>query len=381
MSGLLRPKFSEGQILGAGDLTALVVYDQQGLLFHETTEHLWGVAQGLTLTTKANSDSNSTPFVDVSLSPGRAVDRLGRTMVVTESLPLDPSQFFDAIANIDTKKFYPVYVQAKDVDKPGETQPGKCGATLSTITEESLQIVFGNPGSEKGVVEAENATVDHVGDTPLLTDMVLVGWVQFDPAIFNKEGRFTAVATEANGASIRYVGVVASDVVAGGGTLTLHTRPDGQRFAVELAEDGKGGCTLKFGKQNGTNPVQAAVTIDEKGNITYTGVLDPLPPAKIQAVSGFANDGVFLPLPPGITEDNVKSGAVSLHVVLTPVPTPNVAVTLPSGAHGLPFVDTCEIDQHRQLTCIVRWVNPNHPTQDFIMLAGGCNYLIAASGA
>lgn len=376
----MRPKFSEGQILGAGDLTALVVYDQHGLALHESTEHLWGLAQGLVLTTKDDQDSLGNKFVHVSVSPGRAVDRLGRAIVVTDPLPLDPGDFLAKIANVDNQKFYPVFVQAVDVDKPGDTQPGKCGVTLATRTEESLQVVFGNPGTELTVLDQQAATVDKLFDTPTSSDMVLVGWVQFDPNI--QSGQFITVNMgQANGASIRYVGVVASDVVAGGGTLTLHTRPAGKRFVLSMTEDSTGHCQLAFGKQDGTNPVVPTFSVNDKGDITYAGKLSPAPPAQTLAESGLVFDGARLPLPAGVTDDDVTNGKFRIHIALTPPTRSPQLVLMPNGqTHlALPFVESCGIDAKRVLSCSIRWVDTTHLSRSVVVPAA-CNYLIIASG-
>src|SRR5262249_35379693 len=159
-----------------------------GAILHERTEHLWGVAQGLELTTKPNTDGNK-KYVDVSLSPGRAVDRLGRAIVVTTALPPDPTLFPGQIATPDPPKPSPAVLQAVDVPQLGDTQPGKCGVTLTTRIEEGLQISFGNPGTEISIVDAQPATVDEGLGTSTDDDKVLVGWVQFDPTISNNEGR------------------------------------------------------------------------------------------------------------------------------------------------------------------------------------------------
>src|SRR5262245_39133472 len=89
---VVRPTYKEGQILGAADLNAQLTYERLGAVLHERTEHLWGVAQGLELTTTTQT-LGGTKYVDVSVAPGRAVDRLGRSIVVTEPIPLDPDAF------------------------------------------------------------------------------------------------------------------------------------------------------------------------------------------------------------------------------------------------------------------------------------------------
>jgi len=387
MSGPLRPKFSEGQILGAADLNAQVEYERLGSVLHERTEHMWGVAQGLALTPgpNPNKDAAGIPYIDVSLSPGRAVDQLGRSLVVTAAIPLEPKTFRDQIATQDKNKLYPVYVQSALVDKVGDTQPGKCGVSLVTRQEESVQVSFGNPGSEIGVLDREQVTVDQGFGQQTSDDKVLVGWVQFDPTISNNEGRFTAVATQGNGVSIRYVGVVASDVVAGGGTLTLHTRPSGQRFMVSITENPQGGCLLAFGKQTGSDPIVPTFTVDDKGNVTYAGALTPSPIAKTLAESGFAFDGVTLPLPAGVTQKDVDDKKVRLHMLVTPVYLTPTTVTFSDGTTGraAPFVETCSVDPDtRVVSCSVRWVGRTDTTAPFVdvLQPNACRYLIVASG-
>lgn len=381
MTGPLRPTFSEGQILGAADLNAQVDYERLGAVLHERTEHLWGVAQGLVLTTLPSSDSNGNAFVVVTLSPGRAVDPLGRAIVVTAPVPLQPSDFTGQIANPDKTRFYPVFIQAIEVPKVGDTQPGKCGVTLTTRVEESQQLAYGSPGSEIPILDQELPTVDEGLGTPTLNTKVLVGWVQFDTSI--QGGQFIAVnTTQANGVSIRYVGVVASDVVAGGGVLTLHTRPDGQRFMLSMTESSTGGCLLAFGKQDGSNPVVPTFSVDDKGNITYAGALTPAPLAKTLAESGIAWDGVTLPLPAGVTQDDLDHGKVRLHITVTPMFHPPRSQLLPTGGSqpALPFIETCSVDAHRKLSCSVRWLLPTNPLDNFVVLPNACTYTIIASG-
>jgi hypothetical protein len=382
VSGPLRPKFSEGQILGAADLTAHVDYERLGSVLHERTEHLWGVAQGLALTPKDNQDAANNKYIDVELSPGRAVDQLGRSIVVMAAMPLEPKTFLEQIANPDRNKLYPVYVQAALVDKVGDTQPGKCGITLVTRQEESVQVSFGNPGSEIAVFDRELVTVDQGFGKQTLNDKVLVGWVQFDPKISNNEGRFTALATQANGVSVRYVGVVASDVVAGGGTLTLHTRPSGQRFMVSIAENPQGGCVLAFGKQTGTDPIVPVFTVDDKGNVRFEGALSPSPIAKTLAGSGLAFDGGKLPLPSGVTQPDVDDDKVLLHMSVTPLPLQPTSMTMPDNTivEAIPLIE-CSVDPDTRIVrSVVRWADPTKAASNYFEEPNPCRYVIIASG-
>lgn len=383
MSAAPRPKFSEGQILGAADLNAQVDYARAGAVLHERTEHLWGVAQGLTLTTTPNKDSNQLDYVDVSLQPGRAVDQLGRSIVVTTAIPLDPADYKQHVATRDKTKLCPVFVQVNDVDLTGDTQPGKCAVTVTTRVDEAVQVVFGSPGTELAILDQTEATVDQTLDTATPSTMVLVGWVQFDPTISTGEGKFIATATEGNGAKVRYVGVVASDVVAGGGELQLHTRPDGQRFLLSITEDATGGCKLEFGKQDGSNPMAPTFSVDEKGNVTYTGALTPAPPSKTQAQSGYVFDGMALPLPTGILQTDVDAGKVVLHMMVTPIPLPPMAVTFPGDTATTEAfaLAECSVDPvSRIVTSTVRWAAHDAPASKFIVKSVRCRYLIIASG-
>jgi hypothetical protein len=382
---VLRPTYKEGQILGATDLNTQLDYERLNAVLHERTEHLWGVAQGLGLDVieRTLNDAAKTKYVDVNLAPGRAVDRLGRSIVISEAIPLDPDLFKQQITKPDAqmRTWYPVFVQAIEVPRAGETAPGKCSVALTTRIEESLQVSFGSPGEEIAVLDQQAATVDEAFGTPALNDKVLVGWVKFNPGTGIQ--KFTEVATQANGIRVRYVGVVASDVVAGGGELTLHTRPGGARYAIQLVEDSAGGCKLKFGKQDGNGAITAVFSVDEQGAMTY-GSLTPAPVASTAAESGIAFDGVTLPLPADVTEAQVNQGTVRLHILLTPwAHTPmlrTLPFTNPPGLKlALPFVVKCSVDADRKVRCSVRWQDPGDD-KNFVVAPSACTYVIVASG-
>jgi hypothetical protein len=370
VTAILRPKFSEGQVLGAADLNAQVDYDRQAMLLHERTAHLWGVVQGLALVPGTPSGGS----VPISLQPGRAIDRFGRSIVVTAAIPLDPTDF--QLTSTSKNQLFPVFVQAVETSQAGSTQPGKCSTTAITRIVEGVQISFGTTGSEIQIDEQQPAGVGDPLTAATSDDKVLVGWVAVDPTskLFVK-----ASATSSTGQGIRYAGVVASDVVALGGTLSLHTRATGTRYAVTVKETSTGGCELRFGKQDGDGAVTPTFTVDDQGNVSYAGALHPLPAAKTVAESGVAYDGVCLPLPAGVTPAQVTSGAIRIHVVLTPIPQ---APQKFGGKPYLPIVTKCAVDMtgDRRLRCTVTWVDPTAPGTT-VDLAGTCNYLLVASGA
>jgi len=372
VTGLLRPAFSEGQILGANDLNAHVTYDRLGAALHERTEHLWGVAAGLALaaTQKASSGDR---FVAVQLLPGRAVDRLGRVIVVTEAVDVEPALFTDQIAVPNGTDRYPVYIQAIERPRSATARPGACSTAQPAQIEESFQLSFGAPGSEISILDQDAAPVADGFGTPTSSDKVVVGWVRWNQQL----AQFASVETSSEGRRVRYVGVVASEVVAQDGRFGVRTRPGGARFALTVAEDTAGGCELQFGKQDGNNPVSAVFTVDAKGNITHTGTLSPLPAAQVNAESGVAFNGIRLPLPSGITEDQVSQGKVRIHSVLSAVPVP------PRGdlasATSFPLVLQCALDEDRRVRCQIRWISSFNPL-DFVDLPAACTYLLVASG-
>jgi hypothetical protein len=374
VTGLLRPAFSEGQILGANDLNAHVTYDRLGTVLHERTEHLWGVAAGLELAATQKTTSGGERFVAVQLMPGRAVDRLGRVIVVTEPIDVEPALFTDQIATPTTTDRYPVYIQAIERPRSGDARPGACSTAQPTQIEEGFQLSFGGPGSEISILDQDAAPVADGLGAPTLFDKVVVGWVRWNPTLT----QFAGVETSSEGRRVRHAGVVASEVVAHAGSLGFRTRPGGARFALTVAEDTAGGCELRFGKQDGNDPVSPVFTVDAKGNIAYQGTLSPLPAAQTNAESGVAFDGVRLPLPARISEDQVSQGKVRIHALLTAVPVAP-RTDLDGGATFFPLVLRCALDDDRRVRCQIRWISSADPTQ-FVDLAAACTYLLVASG-
>jgi len=373
VTGLLRPAFFEGQILGANDLNAHVTYDRLGSALHERTEHLWGVAAGLALAATPKTTSNGDRFVAVQLLPGRAVDRLGRVIVVTEALDVEPALFTDQIAVPNATDHYPLYIQAIERPRSATARPGACNTAQPATIEEGFQLSFGAPGSEISILDQDAAPVADGFGTPTAADKVVVGWVRWNPAL----EQFASVETSSEGRRVRYVGVVASEVVAQDGRFGVRTRPGGARFALTVAEDTAGGCELRFGKQDGNNPVSAVFTVDARGNITYQGTLSPLPAAQVNAESGVAFDGVRLPLPAGISEDQVSQGKVRIHALVSAIPVPPRSDLV--GATAFPLVLRCALDDDRRVHCQIRWISSLDP-QQFVDLPAACTYLLVASG-
>jgi hypothetical protein len=83
-----RPRFYEGQYLGAEDMTAALEYSRIQQARHSLGGHTWGIATGLQLREVASPSGDK---VDVYVQPGYAWDGFGRPIVVLSpyKLPVD----------------------------------------------------------------------------------------------------------------------------------------------------------------------------------------------------------------------------------------------------------------------------------------------------
>jgi len=108
-----RPRFYEGQYLGADDINAVVEYDHEMIARHELGLHGWGIAVGLTLLEQPTPGAPKRQ--NVFLAPGLAEDGFGRKIVV-----LTPAQLPDTL--------FAKIPFAADVDDPSKnngTPPGR----------------------------------------------------------------------------------------------------------------------------------------------------------------------------------------------------------------------------------------------------------------
>ena len=84
-----RPKFFEGQYLGADDLEQLVAYVRELHARHLLGGHGWGIGMGLELVEQTAPDGT----LEVYLLPGYAIDGYGRCIVVPNPLRLTTDLF------------------------------------------------------------------------------------------------------------------------------------------------------------------------------------------------------------------------------------------------------------------------------------------------
>ena len=128
--------------------------------------------------------------------------------------------------------------------------------------------------------------------------------------------------------------------------------------------------TLTFGLYKGGNAVDARLTINAKGDVTATGIIKgALIPGEIRVQSGTVTDGVIIPLPPDISEDQVARSAVILHLHLTP----HTPQTTNPGSGYVPI--ECRVDADRRLHCLVQVT----VFESSVQQPGAADYLMVAT--
>ncbi|HEY1403180.1 MAG TPA: hypothetical protein VGB05_03570, partial [Pyrinomonadaceae bacterium] len=125
------------------------------------------------------------------------------------------------------------------------------------------------------------------------------------------------------------------------------------------------------------NPV--LFTFKANGDLTAVGKISgALKSGSAYVQSGIITDGVVLPLPTGVKEEDVGPGKAALHVHLSP----RLAGAVPPPAPGvwIPYPQECEVDADRRVRCLVRWINLGvAPPTDIRDLPGACDYTVIVS--
>ncbi len=377
MTAPLRPQFFEGQLLAAGDLGAQVDYARFGDAVHARTQHTWGVVVGLTLRTDPQTAQDGTQYVDVYLEPGVAIDPSGRRIVVDTEQMLSTIDFsgLGVAGSNETAALYPVYILG--IDQPQQSaSAGSCATGSPTRVAETCQITFGRPGSEASA-QAPAAVSYSAGPSTGLS--VLVGYVSWNPAIAG--GQFTSVNVASPTGNIIYAGARAATVVAPAGSVALLTQDtgSGSRFALALAEDGQGGCTLTFGKQTGSGELSQTFQVDDKGDVTFSGAWKVQLPTAPVVESGVISHGACVPLPTGVTDAEITAGQFSVHVVVTPLASGITHYLFNSTTElAYPVPIQCSADVNRRVTSFVMWQSLVTPSNQQIASAP-CQYMVVAA--
>ncbi|MGW4523934.1 hypothetical protein [Amycolatopsis sp. NPDC004378] len=370
MTGPLRPEFREGQVLAAADLAATVAYARATAVRHARLAHDWGIADGLGLTTENRTDpATNARFVEVSVQAGLAVDGTGREIVVPAAVVLSEADF-EAVNGADrpTTEPYPVFLTAADRAQPA-TGPTSCASSAGpTRVEESYQILFKRLGDERLVADQQPPAVNAAPAAPPVQWLVLLGFVQWTA------GHFTAVFPTARGVAPRFAGVRADTVSARSGTLALRTQPAVGEGKPALVLSGSDAPTLVYGLYKGTGEVDPLMTVEANGNLTIAGSFSgQISAGSVLATSGSATDGMVLPLPSGVTPEEVADGRVSLHVYVTPrIPPSDKGLTVPAEA---------TVDDQRRVRCRLRFYDPAATPAAVTEEPGSVDFLVLATVA
>jgi hypothetical protein len=377
-----RPVFYEGQILGALDLEATVDYSRGQEARHERYLHTWGIAAGLDLKKKPKqieTSAGTVDYVEVVLSPGVAIDGRGREIVVAEEKRLVEDDFVQLnVAINDKTALYPVLLIGRDTTAPASAfNIGDCAAAQPTRKVEDYEITFRSPGED---LELNTQTVPEISEGPGSSNaanvwMVLLGFVRWDKDL----KKFTDIATTAPGVARRYAGVLADEVAARGGSLLLRTQPKSVSGKPALLLDETGDGELKFGLLNAAGAVTPLLTVTSKGDLTAVGTISGAAASgNVYIQSGVAMDGVVLPLPRGVAEEQVGPGKAVAHIYVnlrpTGMPPPDLTTT------WIALPQECEVDANRRVRCLVNWFGIAGPLVGTpAVRAGQCDYFIVVS--
>ncbi|MEU6549146.1 hypothetical protein ABZ915_02520 [Streptomyces sp. NPDC046915] len=373
MTGPMRPAFHEGQVLAAADLSATVEYARGVSARHARHLHDWGVAEGLALVTEPRTDPlTNARYVEVSVSAGFAVDGTGREIVLTDPVVLRESDFEEINgADQKTSEPYPVFLATADREPAASPQPDSCaGSTARTRVEESYQIIFGRLGDERVYADPQPPAIGAAPADPPVLWHILLGYVRWT------DGHFTGAETTARGVPVRYSGVRADTVSAQSGSLTLRTAPATQEGKPAIVLSGGDKPSLVFGLYRGGGALDPLMTVEANGNLRITGSFNGLLPVGSTLVtSGTATDGMLLPLPSGITAEQVADGRVVAHVHLTPRTPPVLAEsTLYSPVEAT-------VDENLRVRCRARLYDPVAAPGQVVERPGAVDFLVVATVA
>jgi hypothetical protein len=157
--------------------------------------------------------------------------------------------------------------------------------------------------------------------------------------------------------------------------VVLRAGPRGENGTAALAVENANGGELRFGLQNSNGDVIPVFTVTGKGDVRAEGKITGAIAGGVQVQAGVAFDGAMLPLPPGITAEQVDSGSVLIQTQVSPhyaVP----ALAPPGAGAWLMQPVECRVDG-RRVFCRVRWRDSAGVAAD-LELPGACDYLLLA---
>src|SRR5947209_7405171 len=161
INGTERPRFFEGQYLGAQDLMLAVDYERAQRARHSLGAHTWGIAMGLQITERPIAGGTS---IDMYIQPGYAWDGFGRPVVVLSPYRIPPDLFAPFRCAGAPDCAVEVWLQYVD-SETGGPRPGfeTCGGTDQfSRVQESFTLVVGarTPTQQRSPISVAGMSVD-----------------------------------------------------------------------------------------------------------------------------------------------------------------------------------------------------------------------------
>jgi hypothetical protein len=365
--------FSENQILSAADVNAIVSHARGSRARHDRYLHSWGIASGLELVGTPRTDTAGA-YVEVTVSPGLAIDGSGREIFVTESVRVSEDAFdqlnITDSANDPTKHFYPVFIVGRDEQGgAADRRTSVCLEHRSTRVSESHFITFGSLGSAADLdlqVPADPDAPVGSGQAPW---RILLGFVSWNGT------RFVEVRHDDGGVTRRYVGVRAGEVIGLGDSLVLRSAPRTVSDKAALVVDNTDGGQMRFGLHDSQGNVVPVLTVNSKGDVIAEGKILGAIAGGVQVESGVITDGLEVPLPAGITQEQMDSGEASLQIQVRPrFQQPASLPALAAGEYWVQQPLDCRV-VGRRVVCLVRWT-PTAGAPGPFVLPGVCDYVV-----
>ncbi len=362
-----RPVFEEGQILGADDLGVMLDYSRNQDARHARCAHLWGIAEGLDV--KA-VDGN------LEVAPGMAIDSSGAAIILTDKAIATPSLFQEQLTRNEETGFFPVFLVAQHGPSPSQGIADRCGESAGYRETESGRVQFGLVNTLVEWDTNQKPPAIAIGPDDRTLRRVLLGFAEWEKS----SGKFKSFKKTHENYRPRYVGVRAETVESATGRLTLRVQStESKDVALVFVDLLDAKNMFAFGLADGRGGINRLLTVDKDGNVTAKGVINgaaPIKPGEIYVQSGQATDGIHLPLPAGIEREQVTSGKISLHIMLTP----NFADSVQPTTAGLtPRVKECVVDRETmEVHCVNEWLSAVAAATPEI-LPGVCDYLLIAT--
>jgi len=271
-----RPRYYEGQYLGAADLEAAIDYARLQHARHLLAGHTWGIAAGLHLVERPAAGGGDR--VNVYIEPGYAWDGFGRPIMLAAPEPVPESKFasiaYDAALDADGKgRLVAVWLRyAERRSSPPAAGFGDClDVDARARVQETFEIVVGARGLDERhaavVVAGTSLRVDPTAprihpqsrvfydetvphqtfpDLPATSWLVPIGYVRWLP-VAGGAGYFVKRSDPDTGPRDsdairrfrRYVGAVAEEILAADQAVRIRdrSRPPSSAFQYPAAAD------------------------------------------------------------------------------------------------------------------------------------------------